>query len=293
LQAIEDASGLHVRPDDDGHLILDMMMGFWMGQVGDRSLGKVAGPCLIVPQSISWSMRYEKGNNASTLNLQIAAMIEPKLQLAGSFQPTWLRECVDDKGHSLISPSMPGGFFSGRQWFTTLGTNLQVVPGMGTKIARLKGELTFDVQTKSELIEVDNILSAQNVVKQVTGSTITVQQFHNENGQYQLHLLIAGPIASPNSNFFQNGMSSKFQILDDKDQPLQQMGSNQNIDASGHVALVLFYSSNPNWNGNPNTQPIGPPKKMRCEFTTETRRITEPFELDDLPLLHAPDEVAH
>ena len=55
LQAIEDGSGLHLRPDNDGRMILDNMMGFWRGQMGDRSLRRIAGPCLIAPTSINWS----------------------------------------------------------------------------------------------------------------------------------------------------------------------------------------------------------------------------------------------
>ena len=181
LQAIEDGSGLHARPDNDGRLILDNMMGFWMGNMGDRTRARIAGPCLITPQSISWFMQY--GTNASNLTLQINAMIEPKLRVVGAFQQNWLRECVDDKGHSLISPNTPmgGSFSSGpQQWMRSLNANLRVVPGMGAKIARLKGELDFVVQTKSEIVVVDNILSAQNVSRKIAGSVITIQQMRGE-----------------------------------------------------------------------------------------------------------------
>ena len=284
LQAIEDGSGLHARPENNGRLILDNMMGFWMGNLGDRTRAKIAGPCLITPQSISWFLQY--GTHASNLTLNLTAMIEPKLHLVGEIQPNWLRECVDDKGNSLIIPNMPmgGGFYSGpQQWVRSLSANLRVVPGMGTKIARLKGELDFQVQTKSETVVVDDILSARNVVRNVAGSTITVQQMQSQNGQYQLHLLISGPLAAPNSAFLQNSMNSEFQILDDNDQALQQMGGGQNIDGAGQATLTLYYMVNAGWRP-PNGQPVGPPKKLQCEVTTESRPMTERFELDDLEL---------
>jgi len=289
LQAVEDASGLHLRPDSDGQMILDPMMGFWMGQMGDRTRARIAGPCLVAPLAIQWSMQY--ANNMSNLNLQLMATIEPKLRVVGGFQSNWLRECVDDKGHSLISPNpQMGGIFSSgpQQWMRSLNANLRVVPGMGTKIARLKGELDFQVQTKSEIIIVDNILSAHNVSRKVAGSVITIQQLQTQGAQYQLHVSISGPLGVPNSQFFQNAMNSEFQILDDNNQQYQQMGGGQNIDGNGQVGLVLYYMANGGWRP-PNSPPMGPPRKLRCEVTTETRPMTERFELDDLPLLQAPD----
>jgi hypothetical protein len=289
LQAVEDGSGLHPRANSEGQMVLDNMMGFWGGQMGDRSRAKIAGPCLIAPASINWSMQY--ANNASNLTLQLMASIEPKLRVVGGFQPNWLRECVDDKGHSLVSPNTQfgRGFASGQQqWMSPLQVNLRVVPGMGTKIARLKGELDFSVQTKSETIVIDNILSAQNVSRNIAGSVITVQQLRSIGGQYQLNLLITGPLGAPNSDFLRNSMNSEFQILDDNDQPLQQVGGGQGFDGTGHATLILTYMPNAGWRP-PNSQPVGPPRKLRCEIATETRPMTERFELDDIPLLGAAD----
>jgi hypothetical protein len=289
LQAIEDGSGLHAHPDNEGRWVLDNMMGFWMGQMGDRSRARVAGPCLIAPNSITWSLVY--ANNASNLNLQISAMFEPKLHVVGGYQPNWLRECVDEKGHSLVGPNIQFGnsFSSGPgQWVNFLNANLRVVPGMGTKIAKLKGELDFNVETKSETFVIDDILSAHNVSRNVAGSVITVEQFENQGGQYQLHLEITGPLASPNSGFMQGIYGSEFEILDNNDQPLQHSGGSGNNDNTGKATFVLSYMiGNPGWRG-PNSQPAGPPKKLRFEVTTETRPMTEKFELDDLPLLPVP-----
>jgi hypothetical protein len=232
-------------------------------------------------------MQY--ANNISNLNLQLAAAIEPKLHVVGGFQPNWLRECVDDKGHSLISlNSQFGGGFGPRQWVTYLNANLRAVPGMGTKIARLKGELDFNVVVKSETIVIDNILSAQNVSRNVAGSVITVQQLQSFGGQYQLHLLITGPLGAPDSVFLRNSMNSQFQILDDHDQPLQQISGGQGFDGPGRATLSLSYAPNVGFRP-PNSQPVGPPRKLRFEVATETRPMTERFELDDLPLLGAAD----
>jgi hypothetical protein len=281
LEAVESASGLHARPDNDGRLILDNVGPFsFFGQIGDRSLGCVAGPCLILPQSVNWSMQF---GHSSMLYIQFLAVIEPKLHVVGSVQSAWLRECIDDKGHSLLVPSPPGGVFVGpRQWWVPLGANLRVVPGMGRKIARLKGEFDFSVQLKSEPIEVDDLLTAKNVTRSAAGGTITVERCSLENGQYQLHLLISAPPASGIMAFVANPFGSNLRVLDAKDQPLQLISTSRSNNSDGRVMLTLTYIAN--------AGAVGPPKRLKWEVTTEARQLTVPFEFHDLELLHAPDE---
>jgi len=272
---------LHARPDNDGRLILDHMeFSPFFGQIGDRSLARVAGPCLIVPQSENWTMQF---GHSSMLFIQLLAIIEPKLHVVGSVQSAWLRECIDDKGHSLLVPSPPGGVFVGpRQWWVPLGANLRVVPGMGRKIARLKGEFDFSVQLKSEPIEVDDLLSAQNVTRSAAGGAITLERCSAENGQYQLHVLISAPPASGIMAFVANPFGSNLRVLDAKDQPLQLVGSSRSDDGNGRVTLILTYLAN--------TGGIGPPSRLKWEVTTEARQLKAPFEFHNLDLLHAPDE---
>src|SRR5208282_2497384 len=108
------------------------------------------------------------------------------------------------------------------------------------------------------------------------GNTITISQFTSENGQYQLHLLSSGaPTAQPWAMF--QGPASSLQILDDKDQPLQQISFTQN-----NNEFVLIYVAN--------GPAIGPPKKLRWDVTTQTRQISVPFEIDDLEIPHSPDD---
>lgn len=285
LQAVEDASGLHRRPDTDGELILDNNPGFWGGQMGDLSFAKIVGPCLIVPMNVSSNMQYN-ANYTYNLSLQLSVMVEPKLHIVGSFQPNWLRECVDEKGQSLVRPEPNQGFFYNngpQQWIKTINANLTPAADMGMKIARLKGELDFEVQTKSEVIIIDNIQSAHNVSRHVAGNTFTVQQFHSEGTQYVLDLQVAGPLALPNSQFMQYSMNGLFRLLDDNDQSLQQMGGSQNMDGRGEITLNLRYMANVGWRP-PNAPPVGTPRKLEFEITTETRPMSEPFEFDDLPL---------
>jgi hypothetical protein len=283
LRAVEDGSGLHARPDVGvAQMILDNSPG-WFQPWSDRA--RVFGPCLIIPQSVSWTLQFGAGvNTSSILNINLAAKVEPKLRVVGEFSPNWLRECVDERGNDLRQPG-PSFFYGGNvqqwQWWIPLSASLRAVPGMGKKIARLRGEFDFTVQTKSQSIILDDLPAAHNVTCVAGDSTITIQKFALTNGQYQLQLTFAGPnAASGNWNIAQE-LISTLQILDQQNRPLQLISTSSSSSSTGQMAMTLGYSAN--------GSPAGPPKKLRWEITTETRPMKIPFELDNIDLPHAED----
>jgi hypothetical protein len=282
LSAVESATGLHRRPDNDGRMILDLRGGFPIAQDN----GFTCGPCYVVPQALTWSLFYANMRNnrvESNMNLSLLVMVEPKLRLAGSFNGNWLRECVDELGHSLMPTNfMPNFPFNMAQPWIPLSTNLRVVPGMGKRIARLKGDLTFDVQSQSIVENIDDLNSMHNLTRTVGPEQITFEQFTRENGQYQLRLSISG-VTGPAWNQMQN-MASGIKVLDEKDQVLMQNGSNSRMMPGSGQRMTLELTV-----GFVPMGPVGPPKKLRWEITTQTRQITLPFEVDNLELLHAPD----
>ncbi|HEY1923557.1 MAG TPA: hypothetical protein VGG44_12465 [Tepidisphaeraceae bacterium] len=286
LRAVEDASHLHARPNNgNGPMILDQPVG-WFEPWNGRS--RAFGPCLVGPQAVNWSIQFGPGGNiTSNLSIQLAAMVEPKLRVVGSFNGNWLRQCVDDKGHQLAPVGLPMNFGGPvGQWYTPLVTNLQVVPGMGNKIAKLTGEMDFTIQTKSDLVAIDDLTAALNISRTAGENTITIQKFTSANGQYQLQLSATGPAAQGRWDIIQN-LISTLRILDEKDRPLQLTGTNSSSSPNGQMSIILSYINDQQMNG----QPSGVPKKLRWEITTETRQIKVPFELDDIELPHAEDEV--
>ncbi|MGD0463075.1 MAG: hypothetical protein ABSB74_11375 [Tepidisphaeraceae bacterium] len=283
LRAVEDGSGLHTRPENgNGRMILDNS-GWFEPSNSDRA--RVFGPCLIAPQAVTWSIQFGRGGNGSSnLSVQLAAMVEPKLKVVGAFAGNWMRQCVDEKGHDLVRPGPPMNFGGGvQQWWIPLTANLQVVPGMGKKIAKLKGELAFDVQTKSQLLELDDLPSVHNLTRSAGDNTITIQKFAMENGQYQLQLSIVGPASSSGRWDIVQNLISSLQILDEKDHPLQMISTSSTNSIGGQMSMTLGYVAN--------APAVGPPKKLRWEITTETRHMTIPFELDDIDLPHADEEL--
>jgi hypothetical protein len=157
---------------------------------------------------------------------------------------------------------------------------------MGNKIAKLTGEMDFTIQTKSDLVAIDDLTAALNISRTAGENTITIQKFTSANGQYQLQLSATGPAAQGRWDIIQN-LISTLRILDEKDRPLQLTGTNSSSSPNGQMSIILSYINDQQMNG----QPSGVPKKLRWEITTETRQIKVPFELDDIELPHAEDEV--
>jgi len=270
---------LHIRPGEgDGSLILDNQGGQMEFQ---SKYEKNAGPCLIVPQMLDWNLNLmANANDNSTLSFRMMAMVEPKLHVIGTNNMRWLTECVDEKGHSLLpdaNPNFFGGGFGGYggpgRYSYMLMTNLKPYPGMGKTIARIRGNLRLNVQIASQVFEVDNIRSVKNDHHIAGDSSLDIQEVTNENGQWQVHFSVVGPMANQNFVGAQQIIAS-VRLFDDKQQLLQQTGCTTSFNGRA-LSLIIGFMTTPN---------IGPPQKLRWELTTQTRQISVPFELNNIAL---------
>jgi len=229
----------------------------------------------------------------NSMILQLMAFAEPKLHVIGPASQDWLKECIDEKGQSLI-PDVHQGFVSieeGRQWFWRLQTNLLDIHGIGKKIARLRGELKFTVQTKSEQIQVADLNHLDNLTRAVAGNSITLKQFTNDGGQYQLHVMVSGPMINDMEQV--QSLLSTIQILDDQDEALQPGPMSAQTENVGTLDMTLNYQPNrivrPGGGaGRIVVNSALVPRKLRWNLTTETRAMNVPFELDNLELPHGP-----
>ena len=116
LRAVSDASGL--KP--------------WIGQTGltlapdaGRSIIQIdfTSPCaqftggfFIAPQTCQEvrMIRYDGNQRSGFITLAINVVPEPKLHVISTMGFDWVKECVDDKGNSLIQPGVNRRFFAPR-----------------------------------------------------------------------------------------------------------------------------------------------------------------------------------
>lgn len=286
LRAVSDATGL--KP--------------WLSQTGislapDQARGpididfsspyiRISGGLLIVPQ-VCQEMRtvnYATKQNIGMLTMMINVIPEPKLHVMGAAGWNWVKECVDDKGNALVPPGVSRRVMIGRmlappgqrQWAWPLNVNFRETPGMGTKIARLRGEVDLSVQTRRQAFEIDDVTRARGATKDDGQMTVTVNSCSKVNANYRFDLTLTSPGLSTNYQVAQEFINS-VELIDDQGQVVPHQS-------------VTQYGIRPPGNGNVSNVSIiflptqNAPAKLRWERTLEQKRLMVPFELNDLPL---------
>jgi hypothetical protein len=211
------------------------------------------------------------------VNVQFSVVPEPRLHVIGMMAGNWIKECVDDKGNSLVQE---GGFNrrfmlprmvamrGPRLWQFPLIANFRKFPGIGTRIARLKGELSLSIQTQGLITEIGDITRAANTSKDDGQLSVTVLSCNRTNMMYELMLQIRG--AAINDPVYQEFVNS-VELLDDKGQSIPRQTYVPRPMPDG-VRVTMGYMP---------TQST--PAKLHWERTLEQKRLTVPFEIDNLP----------
>jgi hypothetical protein len=165
-----------------------------------------------------------------------------------------------------------------RQLFWPLYANLRDIPGMGTKIARLRGELTVVVRTRSQVFEIDDITHARGVVKSDGEMDVTVAGCSKMNLNYRIDLSCSGIGINPGDSSVQDLISS-IRLMDDQGKiiPSQsvnfQPSINNGVGRPQTVNLMVIFQPSQNT-----------PARLQWEKTLEQKKLSVPFELHDLPL---------
>jgi hypothetical protein len=240
-----------------------------------------AGGLLILPRTCQeFRMITYTANQPvmpSTLSLIIDVIPEPKLHVIGASNFNWIKECVDDKGHSLVPPRVNQRFFGPmgrrREWWWPLQVTFPPTPQMGTKIARLRGQLDFTAQTRSEIIEIDDITHARDVTKNIGDMALTVRSCQRTNLNYQLSMTFQG--VTQGDAMLQD-FATSVELVDDDGQSVGRQAFSAIPTAGGVLINIVFLPS------------MTTPSKLRWERTLEQKKLSVPFELDNLPLPTGP-----
>ena len=237
------------------------------------------GGLLIMPLGLQKMDRIDYGTGQTTdfMSLPIGIYAEPKLHILGAIDPNWLKECVDEKGNSLISKTPDHRFFPGfilqrgmRQWSWTLVASLTQAADMGSRIARFKGEFNFSAQTRGATLEIDDVTNPQPTPVRDGDTTITVLSCSKIG--LSDHLTIRFNGASVNSPEFLD-FSNTAELLDDQ----------------GRVAPRQNYLPPHQFPGGMDVEMVFQPTeisatRLQWDRTLEEKKFSVPFELDNLPM---------
>jgi hypothetical protein len=300
MRTIAEQTGIELKAwNNDGlHLI--------QGAPAAAAAGRwtVTGPFLITLHRASRNQSIDYGANDavnSDFALTFSGVAEPKLRVVRASYLAKLDEAKDDRGNSLIVGDEAddnvrrGGLdlaFTGNntgQWQFT--ARLANVKNMGTKLTTLRGSAMVQLQTRSETMEIPNILSANNAARSAAGVTLTVRVAMMVADRYELNLFISradgGPAAGADNlaealdwQRVQQSLAD-MRLVDDQGRTLER-GSFSSGGNDQSTEVTMSFSAIEATPGARN--PTGEPSKLIWRLATEVKDVVIPFEFKDVPL---------
>lgn len=247
----------------------------------------ISGPFLIVANQISRTQTIQLGAGGgpiamqSDFTLNLFAFSEPKLKVVRSGSSVQLEEAVDDHGNSLIpvGPDNRGFYGGGGGGCWQLFCRLGWPHNAGRRIKSLKGRTSFTVQTKSQTIRIDNLVSVKDKAEVVNGVPLTVRSFSKSDGGWELKLSITPDPQNPMGWIqLQQSMMNKLTIVDAQGTALDHRGmSSRGINNDIELNLQFAQSNRPDGRS-------GEPLKLLWEFPLETKDLTVSFKFADIPM---------
>jgi len=270
MRRFTEQTGLDLQPYIDG---VRLMRG--MGR--SSGVAVVHGPFLIVAQQISRTQMVQLGPHGgqhSEFALQMVAYPEPKLVVVQGGTTIEIKEAVDDAGNSLVGGAAERRIYSmGNSGAWQLYARLNWPAHPGKRIVRLICATTFTLQTKSQKLEIPDILNAKEQTQTLGGTEVTFHGLSKVGDNWELK------ISSGNGVLFQEMMQNRLQLLDANDNPLQRRGMSGQGNGQQMTFKLLFGASR-----RADGQPSGDPARFIWEVPLESKAVPVQFEFDDLPM---------
>lgn len=205
---------------------------------------------------------------------QLLVLHELKIKVLRYSPSPRITEAVDDKGNSLAPQRTGTGMNSGNRnigWSSSL--RLQSPPNPGGTIKTLRGNFLVVVQTRSETLAVDNILTTEPVTRKVGDMTVTIHPVQRlDENQYSVRTVIRG--------IDRSAMPGSRPRLVDADGNAWGSGGGggaSHSDGQGFQSTWSFFRTG-------RDAAPGAPHMLIWEIPTASQEIEVPFTFHDLPL---------
>jgi len=150
----------------------------------------------------------------------------------------------------------------------------------GKKIAKLRGGMRFVVQTRSETLDVPDVMKAKNVQKTIAGRRILLKEVKKAGDQYEVQTTVYRTGLSPAEWNAMNYPGAAIRLLDKDGKPLSSRGW-----GGGGGPDEMSYNwtfARDAWGGG--DEKAGEPFRLVWEIPTETRPMDVDFKFQDLPM---------
>lgn len=272
----------------------------------------LAGPLLLRADRLTRTsgISLRDPGTSNEFSVSLTAFAEPKLRVLDFSGGVTLEEAVDDRGNSLVPPSDNGvpanveAFGNSRGGNTShweLGATLHYPKNPGTRIVRLKGSTTFEVQIRAAKLEVP-IPGAKNVSRNLDGVQVWVKSADSQRAD-----IVVLRDNRPDPDWYRlraSLLATEARLLDDKGQVVGRSQGGVDIDDNNDgqaIEVRLRFARESGEDGAGQGPGQGAPArdrrrpggrgptqpeavKLLWEFPVETREVVVPFEFRDLPI---------
>jgi hypothetical protein len=185
-----------------------------------------------------------------------------------------IKEAVDDAGNSLVGGVAERRIFAmGNSGAWQLYARLTWPAHPGKRIARLVCATTFTLQTKSEKLEIPDILNAKEQKQTLGGTEVTFHGLAKVGDNWELKISTGQGVP------FQEMMQNRLQILDADGNALERRGMSGQGDGTQMTFKLLFGASR-----RSDGKITGEPDHLSWEVPLESKPVPVQFEFDDLPM---------
>jgi len=243
----------------------------------------IDGPFMVIAQSINMSSNIQlgqPGNSNKNESIQFLCFAEPKLQITQHPYSIRLTEAVDDTGKSLVASGQEGmydGYNADPQPIWQSQANLVVPDAAAKKIVLLRGKMRLVAATKTEVIEIPDLLTARNITKSAGGQSLTVKNATANGDDITVNVTIMVP---PNGGNIGYTMAQNIRLVDAAGNKL----GNPGINGGGNMTKLEYQMTFNKRNNEDGESKFGTPVKLILPIATETKPIECNFEFKDLPL---------
>jgi hypothetical protein len=254
----------------------------------------ISGPLLLFVTDIARTTTVELGKKEHTfdreLTLNLTAFIEPGLRVLAASQDVTLKQAVDETGRSLLPTDTPtpGSVLSeetlgGSQFTWNLAVGLQCPSPVGKRIAKLRGVAQIRLQTKSDVIEIEDVLKIRNINRTVAGAPFTFKSLKKADIEYILQITVRRDKKSEADwqmlhQSIYNGMMA---LYDEKGRLVAGRATENGGDYGGTKIDATLRFVREQGVSDPNA---GEPYKLVWHAPLASKNLPVEFELTDLPI---------
>jgi len=217
-------------------------------------------------------------NNRSTLSMQMTMLVEPKVRVIRYAAQPDIDEVVDNKGNSLKpDANYSRGYGMLRGIGGAMVVALKCPANAGDRIASFRGKVRLTVQTRSEMLQMPDIVKARWVSKSVGGLKVTIKNVARKSAyQYRVDALFTRTTMKE-AVFSQLLQTPSLRLVDADGHEYRYSGHSGGLTHGGGSYDVSMSFTRGNTDA-------GEPVKLVWVVPTDIQEIAVPFTFSDLPL---------